>query len=561
MSLVRISIISCDRVPGSGPDGSQVQPAWVIVRADSGREVGAVDDRTQRNIRRAAEFIAKADALLITAGAGMGVDSGLPDFRGPEGFWRAYPALGKLEIPFEKMAQPQWFAERPEMAWAFYGQRQQLYRETKPHMGFSMLLDWGRVMPCGYFVVTSNVDGQFEKAGFPAERVLEQHGSIHRLQCSRPCSERIWLEEPGELDIDLETITARGRLPRCPGCGAVARPNVLMFADPDWLAKVRHEQEQRYRQWLASVRGRRLVVLEIGAGIAVPTVRRLGESMAAERVGALLVRINPLASETDDLTIPIRQGALEALLQIEAQLKGRLWSRAPVHEVPVTDVASPSRPKVFARGPERLPPTVATRAMEILEFDVTPVPEPGKPAWWLAAASPNDLRAVSLLDLATGQVQSFSPHGITAAELRACAESWYGAQQEFAPLPEVGGYVESGFSFRGRVIRSADAPEDERPGAALIFICGPGEKLVLTAGIVRQPSDGAFVWRLLYEQARVHLKPLEHPRAPWVAYAHEPAAEEHAAMLPVLVEVVKRLAFMWLTVQAYYKREGDDGEE
>lgn len=78
---------------------------------------------TQRNIRRAAELVAKADALLITVSAGMGVDSGLPDFRGTQGFWRAYPALGKLGLSFEEMAQPRWFEERPEMAWALMNGR------------------------------------------------------------------------------------------------------------------------------------------------------------------------------------------------------------------------------------------------------------------------------------------------------------------------------------------------------------------------------------------------------------------------------------------------------
>jgi hypothetical protein len=107
------------------------------------------------------------------------------------------------------------------------------------------------------------------------------------------------------------------------------------------------------------------------------------------------------------------------------------------------------------------------------------------------------------------------------------------------------------------VVRSADAPEGERPGAALIFIRGPGEEPVLTMGVVRQPSDGAFVWRFLYERAEVRPKPLEHPRAPWVAYRHEPAAEEHAAMLPELGEVAKRLAWGWLTLQAYYTQEGE----
>ena len=56
---------------------------------------------------QAAELIAQADGLIITAGAGMGVDSGLPDFRGPEGFWRAYPALGRAGMHFEDVASPQ----------------------------------------------------------------------------------------------------------------------------------------------------------------------------------------------------------------------------------------------------------------------------------------------------------------------------------------------------------------------------------------------------------------------------------------------------------------------
>jgi hypothetical protein len=338
-----------------------------------------------------------------------------------------------------------------------------------------------------------------------------------------------------------------------------------MFVDPDWMARVTREQEQRYRQWLASVRGRRLVVIELGAGTAIATIRMLGERLASERDRVTLVRVNPDAADSAEPVIPVRLGALEALMRIEEKLpdvfkavaRAGVRTKARVHEAPDTDVANPPGAKIAMPGPERLPPAVPVREMELLKFDVAPVEEPGRPAWWSAAASPSDLRAVSLLDLATGQVQPFNQPGISAAELRACAECWYGAQQEFGPLPEVGGYVESGFTFRGGVIRSADADDSERPGAALIFICGPDGEPVLTVGIARQPSDGAFVWRFLYERAEVQPKPLEHPRAPWVAHRHEPAAEEHAAMLPVLCEVAKRLAWMWLTVQAHYKQEGE----
>src|SRR3954447_17832106 len=98
-------------------------------------------------IARAAEAIAGAEAILIGAGAGMGVDSGLPDFRGPEGFWRAYPPYRALGLRFEELADPVHFADDPTLAWGFYGHRLGLYRSTVPHAGFGALLGWSRRMP------------------------------------------------------------------------------------------------------------------------------------------------------------------------------------------------------------------------------------------------------------------------------------------------------------------------------------------------------------------------------------------------------------------------------
>jgi len=98
---------------------------------------------TDDKVRLAAEAINAADALLVTAGAGMGVDSGLPDFRGTQGFWRAYPVIAKLGLSFEDMANPAWFRDDPALAWAFYGHRLTLYRKTMPHHGFNQLLEIG----------------------------------------------------------------------------------------------------------------------------------------------------------------------------------------------------------------------------------------------------------------------------------------------------------------------------------------------------------------------------------------------------------------------------------
>ncbi|QIN62661.1 NAD-dependent protein deacetylase [Caballeronia sp. SBC1] len=98
-------------------------------------------------LEKAAGWLREAGGLLITAGAGMGVDSGLPDFRGWEGFWRAYPALHHHGLSFEDIANPARFAEHPELAWGFYGHRLKLYRETVPHEGFAILRRWADRMP------------------------------------------------------------------------------------------------------------------------------------------------------------------------------------------------------------------------------------------------------------------------------------------------------------------------------------------------------------------------------------------------------------------------------
>src|SRR5690242_9149572 len=71
----------------------------------------------EKQLQQAACAVASADALLIAAGAGMGVDSGLPDFRGDHGFWRAYPPYQKLGLRFTTLANPQWFTRDPALAW------------------------------------------------------------------------------------------------------------------------------------------------------------------------------------------------------------------------------------------------------------------------------------------------------------------------------------------------------------------------------------------------------------------------------------------------------------
>ena len=237
----------------------------------------------------AARILSEASALLVTAGAGMGVDSGLPDFRGPEGFWKAYPAYRHLDLSFSDLANPKWFESDPAFAWGFYGHRLGLYRRTVPHAGFGILAGWAQDRP--HFVFTSNVDGQFQRAGFAESVVHEVHGSILWLQCSVPCSSAVWAAEE-EVEVDPTSFRAEGDLPMCPHCGAVARPNILMFGDWNFLESREQEQAARLGAFLESLDDiRHLAIVELGAGTAIPTVRRLGERLGAR--GAQLIRINP----------------------------------------------------------------------------------------------------------------------------------------------------------------------------------------------------------------------------------------------------------------------------
>ena len=282
-------------------------------------------------LERAASALAAAEALLITAGAGMGVDSGLPDFRGDQGFWRAYPAYQKLGLSFSALANPRWFHRDPQLAWGFYGHRLNLYRRTQPHAGFGVLRRLADAMPRGAYVFTSNVDGQFQRAGFPDERVVEVHGGIEYLQCLPMCRPFIFpaptpaTPEGDAVIVDPETCRAAEPLPHCPECGALARPNILMFNDGEWLTDRYAHSSDRMRGWLSRLPAGKLVVVELGAGLGIPTVRLFGEQVMYVK-GATLIRINPREPEvpSDGEAISLPGGARETLAALAALLAARL---------------------------------------------------------------------------------------------------------------------------------------------------------------------------------------------------------------------------------------------
>lgn len=180
------------------------------------------------------------------------------------------------------------------------------------------------------FVFTSNVDTLFARSRFDPRSIYEIHGNITEWQCSLPCRADTWKIPAAEsFHIDKETMLTLKRLP-CPHCGRASRPNILMFDDDAWVEK--DEEAAAYKKWKKNVMrdlkanpSRRLVIVECGAGIRVPTVRLESEGLLKRAQNQVnLIRINrdyPRCSSHPGNTISFARPARDVLLEIEQHIK------------------------------------------------------------------------------------------------------------------------------------------------------------------------------------------------------------------------------------------------
>src|SRR5262249_18657445 len=145
-------------------------------------------------------------------------------------------------------------------------------------------------------------------------------------QCTNDCGIGIFAGEPFTVTIDPETMRAVGRLPECPQCGALARPNILMFGDFEWHSARTDGQMRRLNSWLDGLQGAKLAVVECGAGEGVATVRLACQRIARD-FGGTLIRINTREPDVPSGHISLSLGALEALQAIENRLE-QLITRA-----------------------------------------------------------------------------------------------------------------------------------------------------------------------------------------------------------------------------------------
>lgn len=242
-----------------------------------------------KDIRR---NIYNADAVLILAGAGFSADSGLPTFRGTEGFWRAYPPLrGRA---FSQVSSPDMLFSSPKLFQGFYLHRLKMYRDTAPHVGYGKLLGFLEAIGKDYFVVTTNVDGHFLSSGFDKSKVYEIHGSIHSWQCNRYDCESAVFDAPKSTEFTVSESLIPSREIKCPTCGESARPNILMFNDFEFSGERVDEQAKRFNAWRASLefRSKNVVVLELGAGKAIPTLRYIHNSFLSLSSNNIGFRVN-----------------------------------------------------------------------------------------------------------------------------------------------------------------------------------------------------------------------------------------------------------------------------
>lgn len=217
-------------------------------------------------------------------------------------------------MSFVEMCNPQSLADHYNLVMGFYAHRLLEFRKTTPHDGFRMIHEIANRAYRGGWVYTSNIDNQHQKAGWPEDRIVECHGSLHYMQCSKPCSGSTWSANLWEPTVDLDECLLTSPEPKCIHCGARARPNVMMFGDPQFSFNREQQQFWNFHQWAKECDN--LVAIEIGAGIAIATVR-----MMAAEYSDTIIRINPQHPEVHrplDVSIPL--GGLDGISRLYDEL-------------------------------------------------------------------------------------------------------------------------------------------------------------------------------------------------------------------------------------------------
>ena len=224
----------------------------------------------------------RARSVTVLTGAGVSAESGVPTFRGEGGLWRNYRA--------EDLATPRAFRRDPGLVWEWYDWRRGLIGACQPNAAHRVLVEMAPTFD-DFTLVTQNVDGLHALAG--SVKLVELHGNIWGMRCTAGC-------RPPWED---RTVPLPELPPRCPSCGALARPDVVWFGEglPGDALDAAFAAARRCQ-----------LMLVIGTSALVHPAASL-PLMALDR-GAYVVEINPqptpLSAAVDEI---IRQPAADAL--------------------------------------------------------------------------------------------------------------------------------------------------------------------------------------------------------------------------------------------------------
>ena len=234
-----------------------------------------------------AALVGPAGVRVFLTGAGVSAESGVPTFRGAEGYW----VVGSRNYHAQELATNQAFRHMPAAVWGWYLHRLRVCRAAAPNAAHHAIASLAHALGDGFQLITQNVDGLHARAGTPAERTYEIHGNISRMRCSHACEGLVNVpDDVLDEGVAADEVALATRL-RC-GCGAWMRPHVL------WFDEFYDEPLFRFESSLAVLERAALLVV-IGTTGATNLPRLIGER-AAQR-GVPIVVINPERNPFADL--------------------------------------------------------------------------------------------------------------------------------------------------------------------------------------------------------------------------------------------------------------------
>ena len=234
-------------------------------------------------------WIAKAQRIVVLTGAGISTDSGIPDFRGPQGLWTKNPKAEKLSDIRHYMADPEvrrlsWQSRLEHTAWS-----------AQPNAGHRALVELERRGKL-HALITQNIDELHQLAGHSPDKVIEVHGTMRKVVCMS-CGERAPMEKA------LARVRAGEKDPPCRACGGILKSATISFGQ-----QLEPEVIDRAMQVSAEAD----LFLSVGTSLQVYPIA--GAVPIAKRAGARLVIVNAEPTPFDELADALFNDSISAVL-------------------------------------------------------------------------------------------------------------------------------------------------------------------------------------------------------------------------------------------------------